>query len=66
MLKTQEHIDLMTQFERQFSGRRFDREAKAMWPRGVIYQDGQTNELFLAFRQGYALGKAVEHDAAYA
>jgi hypothetical protein len=58
-LKTQEHIDLMAQFEKQFRGRRLDREAKEFWAKQRIYQDGQVNELFLAFRQGYALAKAI-------
>lgn len=58
MLKTQEHYALMESFERVYKGRRLDKELKDMWPRGVIYQDGQVNELFLAYRLGYALGKA--------
>jgi hypothetical protein len=60
MLGTKEHYDLMAQFERDqaFSHRRLDREDKSFWPKGVIYQDGQTNELFLAYRRGYALGIA--------
>lgn len=58
MLNTQEHIDLMTMFEREFKGRP-DRESKEFWPKGRIYQDGQKNELFLAYRKGYALAKAV-------
>jgi hypothetical protein len=62
MLKTQEHYDLMAQFERQFSGR-MDREDKSLWVNQRIYQDGQTNELFLAFRHGYAFGKCVERTA---
>jgi uncharacterized membrane protein len=64
MLKTQEHIDLMAMFEREFKDRRLDREDKHLWPRGVIYQNGETNNLFLAYRRGYAFGKAVEHSAA--
>lgn len=59
MLKTREHSALMEQFEREFSGRH-DKEPKNLWPMGQIYQDGQMNELFLAYRQGYALGKAVQ------
>lgn len=59
MLKTQEHADLMAMFEREFKGRRLDRESKEMWPMGVIYQDGHVNELFLAYRRGYAYAKAV-------
>lgn len=58
-LVSQQHYDLMADFERQFRGRRLDREDKAIWNKGRVYQDGQTNELFLAFRLGYALGIAV-------
>lgn len=63
MLKTQEHYDLMHQFEREFKGSRLDHESKDFWPRGIVYQDGRVNELFLAYRRGYALGKAVDRDA---
>ena len=59
MLKTQEHEDLIAMFEREFKGR-FDKESKALWPMGRVYQDGTLNELFLAYRRGYAYGKAVE------
>lgn len=59
MLKTQEHYDLMAQFETEFRGARFDKEPKELWCRGVIYQDGGVNALFLAYRRGYALGKAL-------
>jgi len=58
MLKTQEHIDLIAMFEREHNGR-FDKERKELWPMGRIYQDGPLNELFLAYRRGYAFGKAV-------
>lgn len=57
-LKTQEHIDLMAVFEREFNGRK-DKERKDLWPLGRIYQDGQVNELFLAYRKGYALARCV-------
>ena len=60
MLLTQEHYDLLAQFERQHKGIRADKEEKSLWPKGYIYQDGKVNEMFLAFRNGYALGKAVE------
>lgn len=53
----QEHYHLMAQFEREHSGR-FDREAKDLWPNGIIYQDGRVNELFLAYRRGYAFCEA--------
>jgi hypothetical protein len=58
-IHTQEHIDLMRMFEREHTGHRYDKEPKNLWPQGVIYQDGQLNELFLAYRKGYALARAV-------
>lgn len=57
MLVTKEHYDLLAQFEREHSGR-FDKEAKEFWPRGIIYQDGHMNELFLSYRRGYAFAVA--------
>lgn len=57
MLMPQEHYDLMAAFERCHTGR-FDKEDKALWPKGAIYQDGHVNELFLAFRHGYAYSQA--------
>lgn len=56
---SREHYDLLEQFEREHRGRRLDREDKAWWPRGHVYQDGATNELFRAYEKGYALGMAV-------
>lgn len=53
----QEHYDLMIQFEREHAGR-FDKEAKEFWPKGIVYQDGHINELFLAYRRGYAFCEA--------
>jgi hypothetical protein len=59
MLQTKEHYDLMDQFEKEFTDVRLDRESKDLWPRQVIYQDGQVNQLFLAYRRGYALVKCA-------
>ncbi|KVN92561.1 hypothetical protein [Burkholderia ubonensis] len=57
-LKSQEHYDLIANFERTFNGR-FDKEPKHLWPMGVVYQDGQVNALFDAYRKGYALHKGI-------
>lgn len=57
-LLAQEHYDLMATFEREFHGLRLDREEKRFWPQGHIYQNSETNNLFLAYRRGYALGTA--------
>lgn len=59
MLKTQEHIDLIAMFEKEVRGSRLDKESKDLWARGIIYQDGRLNEMFLLYRKGYAFGKAV-------
>lgn len=66
MLKTQEHEDLIKMFEREpeYKGCRLDKEAKSLWTMGRIYQDGHLNDLFLAYRRGYAYGKAIERVAA--
>jgi hypothetical protein len=58
-LKSQEHIDIMAMFEREFKGIRLDREAKHEWAKGHIYQSGETNNLFLAYRRGYAFAKGA-------
>lgn len=63
MLHTKEHQDLMAQFEKQFKGERFDKEPKNSWSRGIIYQDGHVNAMFLGYRMGYAYGKCVERTA---
>lgn len=58
-ITSKEHYELMTNFENNFRGSRFDREEKSMWPIGAVYQDGKVNELFKAYRMGYALHKAM-------
>lgn len=63
-LNSQEHIDLINQFEKDafasssFRGR-LDKEDKPMWSKGHIYQDGMVNELFLIYRKGYSFGRCV-------
>jgi hypothetical protein len=58
-IKTQEHQDVVAQFDREFKGSRLDKEAKGLWRAGRIYQDGHVNDLFLAYRRGYALARSV-------
>lgn len=60
MLHDKEHYDLIAAFERTRK-ERFDKEDKALWPKGVIYQDGRVNALFLAFREGYAYAKTTAY-----
>lgn len=61
MLHTQEHIDLVAMFEREFkiAGLYATKEAKPMWKTGHIYCHSETNSLFLAYRRGYAFAKAL-------
>lgn len=63
-LKSQEHYDLLANFDRTFKGERLDKEPKDLWPMGVVYQDGRVNALFDAFRKGYALHKAIANQDA--
>lgn len=58
-LTSKDHYELMAQFEREFANRRLDKEDKALWPKGNVYQNGETNELFLAYRRGCAYGAAI-------
>ncbi len=59
MILSKEHYELMGMFEREFKGCRLDKEPKDYWPKGIIYQDGHVNQMFLAYRKGYALGKTA-------
>lgn len=58
-LTSKEHYELMANFETSFKHHRLDKEPKDLWPRGVVYQDGKVNEIFKAYREGYALHKAI-------
>jgi hypothetical protein len=58
-LFAKEHYDLIEMFEHEFKGEfRLDKEDKSFWSKGCIYQAGDANKAFLAYRRGYALGKA--------
>lgn len=58
-IKTQEHEEIMAQFEKDFKGTgRMDREHKDIWKNGNIYQDGKVNQLFIAYRMGCAFAQA--------
>lgn len=59
MLHTQEHYDLVAQFERDTKYGPFTKESKDMWPKGYVYTHGEINQKFLAYRMGYAYAKAL-------
>lgn len=56
-LGSKAHADLIAAFEREYKGRRFDKEPKELWSGGRVYQDGPTNDLFVAYRRGAAYGE---------
>ena len=59
-IKSKEHYDLMDMFEKEYKGLRLDREKdKEGWAKGRVYEDGRANELFLAYRKGYAFAQAA-------
>ena len=58
-ISSRDHFELMNMFEREFSHLRLDREDKALWPKGAVYQNGEANNLFLAYRRGAAYGRAT-------
>ena len=58
-IHTKEHYEVISEFEKNFKGERFDKESKDLWPKGIVYQDGYVNKMFLAFRLGVSLGKVI-------
>ena len=64
-LLSRDHHEMISFFERHFKGAfRLDKEDKALWSKGYIYQNGEANAAFLAFREGVAYGKAVSAELA--
>jgi len=59
-INSAEHYELIKCFDSLFRHLRLDKEPKDMWAKGRVYQSGEANDLFLAFRHGAAYGKAVE------
>ncbi len=58
-LTSKDHYDLIAMFDRIYKGERLDKEDKSLWAQGNVYQSGETNKLFLAFRQGVAYGQHI-------
>lgn len=65
MLKSKEHYDLMAQFEQDIKSSnvhfnpRLERADKSLWDKGHVYNHGETNSLFIAYRLGYSFAKAL-------
>ena len=60
-IEEREREDLMEEFERIYHDKvpSIDLEPKRLWDKGYVYKNGKANEIFLAFRSGYELGKSV-------
>jgi hypothetical protein len=61
---SKEYYDMLAQFEKDCSyfnirRGRFDKETNPNIPPTQIYQDGQINDLFLAWRAGYSNAKSI-------
>jgi hypothetical protein len=57
-IHTKEHQDIIKAFENLYTGR-FDKEDKETWAKGYVYQDGELNKQFIAFRNGYSAGRSA-------
>ena len=55
-----EHYELMKAFDKDYRYRDCEREDKQWWTKNQIYKNGETNNLFLAYRSGFNLGRFVE------
>lgn len=65
MLGTKEHCEVMRQFQKDFKLEPTPRlEHRSLWKSGFIYCHGATNNLFMAYRMGYAFGKAIGRESA--
>ena len=63
-LGSQDHYDAIAMFDRiaaksPFMRFRLDKEPKASWRQGFVYQDGHANMAFNAFLEGAVYGKAI-------
>jgi hypothetical protein len=60
---SKEHYELMAAFEKQYRNELvLTQGPNDLWSSGIIYTNGMTNKIFLAYRIGYSLGRAVEKD----
>ena len=54
---SKEHGDIISSFERNFPGERFDKEEKGLWKKGQVYQSGMVNKMYKAYILGYSAGR---------
>lgn len=56
---SKEHDEILKHFENNYNHLRLDKEPRGLWPRGIVYQDGEVNKLYEAYILGYSLGRVV-------
>jgi len=56
---TKEFYDMQKEFERVYEGLRLDKEAKEFYPKQHFYQNGEANDKFIAFMNGYQVAKSI-------
>ena len=56
---SQDHDDLIRDFENNYASRNLDKEDKSRWRYDTIYRDLSVNDLFLAYRAGYLFGLSI-------
>lgn len=54
---SKEHYEILDNFEKAYKHLRLEKEDKALWKKGRIYQNGEANALYQAYAAGYALGR---------
>jgi len=54
---SKEHYEILEMFEKNFSNHRLDKEPFDLWKKGIIYQNGETNNLYKAFILGYSFAR---------
>jgi len=57
IIGSQEHYDILKQFEKIYYHLFLEREKFEMWKNGQVYQNGEANNLYKAFIHGYSCGR---------
>jgi hypothetical protein len=63
-LGSKDHYDAVAMFDKIIQSNhtisfRLDKEDRALWKKGIVYQDNAANVAFAAFLQGVAWGRAT-------
>ena len=63
-LGSKDHYEAIAMFDKIVNSHpamcfRLDKEDRAMWRKGIVYQDNAANVAFAAFLQGVAWGRAT-------